>query len=535
MSKYPTIWGGGQLLTFSGLDGKTDFREGMCLRTSFRGYIFEIKKDGYVPRDPEICYIGGEPENVELTGDFFRLYSQGKISSGVLVDTHHILLEGEFSLSVPEQYFDIINHGNKTLLAVAGHLKKELFELNVDEQIAERSKFLNSVTLPDGISESARRTAIKALSQFKGLIYAPEYRITHYWTTPDRWPHKQMWLWDSVFHAIGMRHYNPALARDFISAMFDLQREDGFIPICGNPYSLHWLTQPPVLGLGMRLVNEIEDAPEWIAELAPKLARYIKWIMNNRDTDKAGLVEWTIEADENCRSGESGMDNSPRFDEAILLDAADFNAYLAMECEHLAAFLPQEREYWFNEHKRLCKLINERLWNEELGIYCDYDVETNRNTGVMASSGFLPMICGAPSQAQVARLAAHLTNTETFGTSLRVPSIPKCNTKAYSKDMWRGPSWAPVNYLIALGLRRYGYDDLAADIMRDFMHEQEKWYCICGSLFEYYDDRKEVNPRDMERKGLSPNGEYHPFHQVFHDLGWGATLYLEMLNHPEWR
>jgi len=284
----------------------------------------------------------------------------------------------------------------------------------------------------------------------------------------------------------------------------------------------------------MKLVNEIEAAPEWIAGLAPKLGNFIKWILTHRDSDGAGLVEWAVEGDQSCRSGESGMDNSPRFDKAWHLDAPDFNAYLAMECEHLAEFLPSERAEWLELHQRLCRLVNERLWSDKIGMYCDYDVEQNCRTEVMASSGFMPLICGAANKQQAASMAAHLTNPETFGTPLRIPSIPKCETAFYSKDMWRGPVWAPVNYLVVLGLRRYGYHELAADIMRDFMNEQAKWYCICGSLFEYYDDRKEVNPREMERKGRSPSGEYHPFHQVFHDLGWGATIYLETINHPEW-
>ena len=534
MNQYPDIWGGGQLLAFSGLDGQTDFRNGLCLRTSFKGYIFELKKDGYVPRDPEIAYVGAEPEKIELTGDFFRFYANGKISSGVLVDAHHILLQGEFSCTIPEQYFDVLREEDKILIANSGYLKADFLQRDIDSEIKARSVFLHSITLPEGLSGSARKTAIKALSQLKTMIYAPEYRIPHYWTTPDRWPHKQMWLWDSVFHAIGMRHYDTAKARDFISAMFDLQREDGFIPLCGNPYSLHWLTQPPILGLGMKLVNEIEAAPEWIAGLAPKLGNFIKWILTHRDSDGAGLVEWAVEGDQSCRSGESGMDNSPRFDKAWHLDAPDFNAYLAMECEHLAEFLPSERAEWLELHQRLCRLVNERLWSDKIGMYCDYDVEQNCRTEVMASSGFMPLICGAANKQQAASMAAHLTNPETFGTPLRIPSIPKCETAFYSKDMWRGPVWAPVNYLVVLGLRRYGYHELAADIMRDFMNEQAKWYCICGSLFEYYDDRKEVNPREMERKGRSPSGEYHPFHQVFHDLGWGATLYLETINHPEW-
>ena len=65
----------------------------------------------------------------------------------------------------------------------------------------------------------------------------------------------------------------------------------------------------------------------------PRLEAHLEWIMAHRDSDGAGLVEWAIEGDPQCRSGESGMDNSPRFDAATQLDATDFNAYLSLECE----------------------------------------------------------------------------------------------------------------------------------------------------------------------------------------------------------
>lgn len=534
MKKYPTIWGGGQLLAFSGMDGTTDYENGLCLRTAMNGYSFELKEGNHKEEVPMIRYTGKTPETVELTGDFFRFHVNGKVSSGVLLDAFHILVEGSFEVT-PGDRFEVAEDGEKFLVAPSGQLRKELLNTDVAGEIRKRAKFLDSAPLPEGAPEAVRRATLKALSQLKTQIYSPEGQIRHSWSTPDRWPHKRMWLWDSAFHAIGMRHYNPALARDMISAMFDIQREDGLIPLCGDPFKIHPLTQPPVLALAMKLIHETESAPEWIAELAPKLDRYLEWIMANRDSDGAGLVEWAIEASKNCRSGESGMDNSPRFDCALQLDAPDFNAFLAFECEQLAEFLPEKRDYWLAHHKRLCKLMNERLWSEASGLYVDYDVLNHRRTDILSSAGFLPLLCGAASPEQAARMAHHLTDPETFGTPLRVPSIARNNTAAYRKDMWRGPVWVNINYLIALGLERYGYRDLARNIVQETLREEEKWLLECGTFFEFYDDRKEVHPRQLERKGVSPDGKYHPFHQVFHDYGWSATLYLEMINRNEWR
>ena len=534
MDKIPNIWGGGQLLAFSGIDGQTDFNNGLCLRTAMQGYVFELKNHAPETPDAKVLYTGPKPEKIELTGDFFRFHAGDHVSSGVIADAANLLLDGSFELELTPEY-ETVQSGKRFVIAAKGFLRKEWLDADLEKLISERAKFLKNAPVPDGISEAARRAAVKAWSQLKTQIYAPEGQLHSRWSTPDRWPHKNMWLWDSVFHSLGMRHCDPQLAREMISAMFDLQQPDGLIPHSGNPDWFHGCTQPPVLSLAMRMIDAAEPSKAWIAELAPKLERYLEWIMANRDSDGAGLVEWLIEANENCRSGESGMDNSPRFDGAIQLDAPDFNAFLAYECESLAQFLPERRDYWLGHYNRLCKLMRERLWSEECGMFVDYDVKNGCRTDIMSSAGFLPLYCGAATPEQAARLAEHLTNPETFGTPLRVPSIAKNNTAAYRKDMWRGPVWTNINYMIVLGLERYGYHDLAKSIVQDTLREQEKWYLKCGTFFEFYDDRKEVEPRALERKGKMPNGQYHPFHQVFHDYGWSATLYLEILFHSEWR
>ena len=535
MNVLPNVWDYGQLLAFSGLDGLTAYKDGLCMRTARQEIAFELKNI-----DPEnkgmIRYIGPQPEKTELTGDYFCFYADGHVSRGVFCDAWNVLLEGDFQLSSLEPYYEAQYGNNRILLAVKGRLQPEFLTSSIEKMADSRLQFLRSVPPLDNVSDATQISTAKALSQIKSQVYAPEGMIKHYWSTPDRWPHRHMWLWDSAFHAIGMRNYNPALARQLISAMFDIQQPDGFIPLSGCPFSFNEIrTQPPVLGLAMKLVNESESAPEWIAELAPKLEKYLEWLMRNRDTDGYGLLEWAIGANADCRSGESGMDNSPRFDGAIQLDAPDFNAYFASECEILAEFLPEKREYWLGHHDRICKLMNERLWSPEQGLYVDYDVAGNRRTDILASSGFLPLICGAPSQEQAEQMAAHLTNPETFGTPLRVPSIAAKNKEAYKKDMWRGPVWTNINFLISLGLERYGFHDLARSIVQDTLREQEKWYLEHGTFFEFYDDRKENSPRELERKGKMPEGEFHPLMMPFHDYGWSGTLYLEMINRQEWR
>lgn len=519
------IWGPGQIFAFSGLDGKTIFDSSLVLRTAFEFLGFEIK---HPENGGSIKFLNfnKNTDNITLAGDFFYL---GK-NKGAFVDSCHLLIEGKLQIEAGNS-IKVLTTNNQTLIGERDHFCPELINRNIDEVIHERRQQLQKFPIPTNLSQNTKRTLLKAYSQLRTQFCSPEGIIKKLWTTPDRWPHRRMWLWDSVFHAVGVRHLNIKVAREIISAILELGGKDGFIPLDASPYKKSDVTQPPLLALGVRLIQEIEPDREWLKACYPFLKGYIEWDLKNRDSNGSGLVEWRIEKNENCRSGESGMDNSPRFDVATQLEATDFNAFLSMECEILADFATElgfskDAILWEKRHKRLNQLINEKLWNAKEGFYFDYDIDQNKMSEVMASSGFLPLLCGAPTQQQAAQIAAQLNNPQTFKTAFAVSSIASCCDKYYSKDMWRGPVWININWLIVRGLRRYGFNSEADILVSQTIAELEKMYLKYGVFFEFYDDRAEVDPPELLRKGKNiPNS----FHQVFHEFGWSATLYIDFV------
>ena len=144
------------------------------------------------------------------------------------------------------------------------------------------------------------------------------------------------------------------------------------------------------------------------------------------------------------------------------------------------------------------------------------------------ASGFLPLICGAPDEQQALRLERHLRGPHTFGTPVPVPTVAACQGQHYSKDMWRGPAWVNINWLVAYGLDRYGMHDLATEIRRKTIAEIEHWYLELGSIFEFYDDRRTTPPPQLLRKGKCAP-EVNWLHHVIHDYGWSAALYVDMV------
>ncbi len=523
------VYGGGQILAFSGLEDYTDLATDLVGRTAFDAAGIEIKS----PAAATLRFDDAPPTETLLTGDSFEFSTSRGPVRGAFLDARHLLIDGPCDVLDREDGIAVAQAEGRTLLGAAEGLDPNLLTADLDRAIERRRRWIQAQPLPENLPAQTLATVAKALSIMKTQVCTPAGHVEHFWTTPDRWPHAGLWLWDSAFHAIGWRHVDPQLARDMLSAVLDGQRDDGQVPIRTMPNRENRYTQPPVLALAAGLVSQSQPDADWLAEIYPKLAACVRWDLDNRDSDGAGLVEWQIEGNVNCRSGESGMDNSPRFDAAVALDAVDFNSYLALECEVLANLAyqlddPEQSAFWTETHQRLCDGINQRLWNDQVGLYVDCDAATGKQSDVLSSAGLLPLICGAPSARQARRLAEHLGDPKMFATPFAVPSIAACQDPYYSPDMWRGPVWINLNWLIAMGLDRYDLTGQAEALRRQCLEQIEKWYCRYGAIFEFYDDRDRIPPPQLLRKGAC-DPDAHWTHQVIFDFGWSATLYLDMV------
>jgi putative isomerase len=195
------VWGGGQLLAFSALDGLTSFEHGLVGRTSFN----RIGIDIMLPGTCEITFPGKYMQGLELAGDYFSLATSGGPVHGAFADAFHLLIEGPCQAAAKSPAVTIVQHGNRTLVGSATCFKPELIKADLCDVIQQRRAWLDQTlrqALP-WVPAQRQRALAKALAMMKTQVYSPEGRIRHRWSTPDRWPHRQMWLWDSAFHAIG--------------------------------------------------------------------------------------------------------------------------------------------------------------------------------------------------------------------------------------------------------------------------------------------------------------------------------------------
>jgi len=309
-----------------------------------------------------------------------------------------------------------------------------------------------------------------------------------------------------------------------------MEREDGFVAhMMGPDGFISEITQPQVLAWGVwHLYKKCPDK-SFLAECAPKIDKFLTWTVKNRDKNSNGLLEWFTEPDyTECKCGESGLDNSPRFDFDIEMDAVDFSTYLCNDAYYLSLIYAElgekeKAEQFMSLHKSVKAKINQRFWSEEDGIYYDALFD-GKLTKVATPASFFPMLAGICSKEQAKKMVKVLLDENRFWTKMPVPSMPK-DSEFYDIDMWRGCSWLNINYFIILGLRRYGYDSVANELRKRTLDAVLKWYNKTGNVFEFYDADDNICPLNLKRKGEQPaKPDYRKHVHSITDYNWSACF-----------
>ncbi len=137
-------------------------------------------------------------------------------------------------------------------------------------------------------------------------------------------------------------------------------------------------------------------------------------------------------------------------------------------------------------HERTAKAISGRLYHEEHGIFDAYDVVNKKLLEVDTASGFMPLFSGSATPAQARRLYEFL-NSSSFcalhqGNCHTVPNYDVKKEGFDRTNYWRGPVWININWMLAEGLKRYGYIQKADSIKRDILELPMRF-----GFYEYYD------------------------------------------------
>lgn len=210
---------------------------------------------------------------------------------------------------------------------------------------------------------------------------------------------------------------------------------------------------------------------------------------------------------------ESGWDCCSRFK----CDAQDSN-WLCLNCllygeeTDLAAFAEilgnGEAGLWRERAERRRKLVNELMWDEEKGMFCDYNFVRKAKSDFVSVAAFYPLYVGLATPEQAMRTLAQLPKLE---CEHGVASSENRNLQNMQWDYPHG--WPPLQQIMTTGLARYGYRAEARRVASKYCRLVEKVYAETGRLWEKY---------DVVTGSVSVNKEYKT-PPIF---GWTAGAYL---------
>jgi len=287
-----------------------------------------------------------------------------------------------------------------------------------------------------------------------------------------------VWFNDQIFAALLAGVFDADLARENMATAMAGATPQGNIA-CIVTSNDAWVdrTQLPFGALVVWQLYQRTGERSMIQASYDALVRNRRWWQDNRDPDGFGLLSCgTSDVGEGLYKGtafgarnETGMDNSATHDEAIYdpvtrtLSTFDLglNCAAALDAEMLSKMAVvlgkhDDARQFAALAERHRTLISETLWDESRGIFAN----RQRRGGFVRSlspTSFYPLLCGAATPAQAARLLEHLSDETTFGGDFVLPNATRDDPAFADNVYWRGRIWPNVNYMVWLGLRRYGF------------------------------------------------------------------------------
>ena len=188
----------------------------------------------------------------------------------------------------------------------------------------------------------------------------------------------------------------------------------------------------------------------------------------------------------------------------------DLNTYLCLQQEALSKIArvigaEEDAAMWARRADEIVERMMDVLWDEEAGLF--WARRAGQRIEVRTPFNLFPLLTGRLSPAVADRLVAHLAAPREFWSRYPVPTVALNDPKFDAWQMWRGPTWVNVNYLLIEGLARAGYAELAQELRRRTLE------LIAGQddIYEYYHPVTGENPP----KAAS----------IF---GWSAAVYIDL-------
>jgi alpha,alpha-trehalase len=397
----------------------------------------------------------------------------------------------------------------------------------------------------------------------QGLLYLPD----PYVVPGGRF--NEMYGWDSFFIQTGLLHDGELeLAKDMADNFLYEIREYGKILNANRTYYLT-RSQPPFLTQMLLGVYEKTKDRKWLEDSVPAIEKYYRfWTTEPHLTPSSGLERYydlgegpapeVLSAEKDAQGHthydlikeyyrthkvtdydvgeyfdpkrdvlttlfykgdrsmrESGFDPSDRFGkfnvDIIHYNPVCLNSLLYLMESQTAEILhildrPADAATWERRAQDRAARINQLMWDEQAGLYFDYEFVHHHLRHYPFLTTFYPLWAGIASKEQAAAVVRNLGMFER-------PGGLETSTTA-SGNQWDAPfGWAPLEMIAVEGLRRYGYADEANRISREWLSLVLEQYQQSGIIVEKY---------DVVRRTSRVSGEIH-FGYSSNEAGFGWT------------
>lgn len=283
--------------------------------------------------------------------------------------------------------------------------------------------------------------------------------------------------WDTYFASLMLAVDQKEMAYANAIAITHSLTPDGFVPNLEASYGVKSFdrSQPPVGSMVCKLIFDKYGEKWFLEEVYDNLLSWNRWWDKNRNN--RGWLSWGSNPnprgmdDPNSKKAamyESGLDNSALFDDAQfnpethmleLADAGLTGLYVA-DCNYLAEIagvLGNTSDV--EELKSRSALYGEKLkqlWDDQSGIFRDYYTDRNEFSKHLSPTNFYPLIAGVATQQQAERMIKnYFLNPDEFYGEYMISSTAKSDPAYHDNTYWHGRIWAPMNFLVYMGLRNY--------------------------------------------------------------------------------
>ncbi|MEO6062033.1 MAG: trehalase family glycosidase [Thermoflexales bacterium] len=341
---------------------------------------------------------------------------------------------------------------------------------------------------------------------------------------------QEMYYWDSFFISLGLADTPHAqLIADVAENFAALIERFGVIPN-GTRYYFLSRSQPPLFTEQIKLALAVAPptsevaSPAWLARMLDLAEREHETVWLGTAQPHHRLVHrglsryFDINYLDVLASCESGWDHSTRCDDRWLEHLpVDLNCILYARERDMADFAetlgqPERAARWRARAAARQATLVALMWDEAEAFFFDYDYAAGRINPHASLAGFYPLWAGLASAEQAERVVA------IWLPRFQQPGGLVTTLTEQAGRQWAWPNgWAPLQWLVAAGLDRYGYRAEAREARR-------RWSETCLNAFErtgaFWEKYNVVAPQASTEEGLY--GQLHGF-------GWTNGVLVDFL------